>query len=125
VSRIVCYPGGVLPADVAACWMGAGLAELTHAPTGYSSLGAELLELAPGECSAMRRGSGAGSLLVILAGTVTVEEVTGGGDAASAVAGDAVAVAAGVAHRLRNASAGLPARCVAYPGGIDPVPVSA
>lgn len=125
MSRIVCYPGGVLPADVAACWMGAGLAELTHAPTGCSGLGAELLELAPGECGAVRRGSAAGSLLVILAGTVIVEEVTGGCDTVSAVAGDAVAVTAGVAHRLRNSSPGVAARCMAYPGDVDPVPVSA
>jgi quercetin dioxygenase-like cupin family protein len=125
MSRIVCYPGGALPPDVAARWAGAGLAELTHAPTGYSGLGLELVELAPGECGAARRGRSEESLLVVLAGAVTVEEASGTGHAANASAGDTVAIGAGLSHRLRNGSASAPARCVLYPGGVDTGPVPA
>ncbi|MBL8224692.1 MAG: cupin domain-containing protein [Chromatiales bacterium] len=124
MSRIVRHPGGVLPPDVAARWAGAGLAELTHAPTGYSGLGLELVELAPGESGVARRGSSEESLLVVLAGSVTVEEVAGAGETISAAAGDAVAIGAGVSHRLRNDSGSVPARCVLYAGGVNPVPVS-
>lgn len=124
MNRIVCYPGGVLPPDVAARWAGAGLAELTHAPTGHSGLGLELVELGPGECGPARRGTSEESLLVVLAGTVTVAEVAGAGRTVGAAAGDAVAIGAGVSHRLRNDSAGMPARCVLYPGGVDTAPVS-
>jgi quercetin dioxygenase-like cupin family protein len=124
MSRIVCYPGGLLPADVAARWVAAGLAELTHAPTGYSGLGLELVELAPGESGARRDGQGGESLLVVLAGAVAIEDVAGTGTAVGATAGDAVAIGAGVSHRLRNASRDLPARCAFYPGTVDPGQVS-
>jgi quercetin dioxygenase-like cupin family protein len=125
MSRIVLYPGGALPPDVAARWAGDGLAELTHAPTGHSGLALEPVELAPGECGAARRGRSEDSLLVVVAGTVIVEAIAGGGQSASAAAGDAVAIGAGLSHRLRNESASAPARCVLYPGGVDTGPVSA
>jgi quercetin dioxygenase-like cupin family protein len=125
MSRIVCYRGGTLPPHVAAHWAGAGFAELTHAPTGYSGLALELVALAPGESGAARRGRSEESLLVVLAGTVIVEELAGAGESVSAAAGDAVAVGAGVPHRVRNGSASAPARCALYPGGVEPGPVSA
>jgi uncharacterized RmlC-like cupin family protein len=120
MSRIGCYPGGVLPADLAARWLAAGLAELTHAPTGYSGLGLELVELGPGASGEQHHGQGGESLLVVLAGTVAIEEVSGTGAAVSAIAGDTVAIGAGVPHRVRNTSLTVPARCALYAGTVDP-----
>lgn len=116
--------GGQLPADVSSCWAGAGLAELTHAPTGYSDLGMVLLELAPGEAGTVHHHGPGESLLVVLAGAVVVEWGAGLLDAVEGRAGDAVAIAPHTVHRERNPHRDLAARYAVYlaTGGTFPVP---
>jgi uncharacterized RmlC-like cupin family protein len=117
-------PGGQLPAEVASRWAGAGLAELTHAPTGYSDLGIVLLELPPGAAGTAHHHGPGESLLVVLSGEVVVEWGDGLRDAIQARAGDALAIEARAIHRERNPHSGLPVRYAVYlgSGGTFPVP---
>jgi uncharacterized RmlC-like cupin family protein len=110
------YAGGVLPADAAARWAGAALAEITHAPTGYSGLGLEVLELADGAGGSLDATRGADALLVVLAGEVRIEAGPDGADTVRAVAGDAVTIAAGVPCCVHNAGRCGTARLALYRG---------
>jgi uncharacterized RmlC-like cupin family protein len=110
---------------VASRWAGAGIAELTHAPTGYSDLAMELLELAPGAAGPAHHHGPMESLLVVLAGELALESGAGLRDTVRATPGDVLAIGAGIIHRERNPDPAAPARYAVYlaSGGPFPVPV--
>jgi uncharacterized RmlC-like cupin family protein len=123
-DAVRCFPGGRLPPDVASRWAGAGLAELTHAPSGYSDLAMELLELAPAAAGPAHHHGPVESLLVVLAGELTLESGAGLRHTVRATTGDVLAIAATVVHRERNPDPAMPTRYAVYlaSGGTFPVP---
>lgn len=117
-------PGGELPAALAGSWGAAALAELTHAPTGFSGLGGEIVEYAPGTGGPWQHYAAHGALLVVLAGRLAVEP----GPAAAPVvagAGDTIAVAAGAVHRECHGGGATPARFARLAPGGPAVPAPA
>jgi quercetin dioxygenase-like cupin family protein len=123
-APVLLCPGGRLPADLAGSWGAAAFAELTHAPTGFSGLGSEVVALANGHTGPWQCYAGHGALLVVLAGHLAVEPGPGAA-AVVAGAGDTLAIAAGAVHRERHGGGADPVRFTRLAPGGPAVPAPA
>ena len=117
-APVTLYPGGRLPPDATAGWLPAALAELTHAPTGHSGLGAAAATLSPGDAGGAQCYPAGDALLVVLGGQLAIEFGPGLATTVVAAAGDAVAIASGTVHRERHGGGNAPVRFLRIaPGG--------
>lgn len=121
-AAVLLCPGGQLPAALAGQWGAAALAELTHAPTGFSGFGAGAATLAAGSTGPPQQYPGGGALVVVLAGRLAIDWDPGSGRHVVAGPGDAIAVAGGTVHRERHAGGPGDARFVRLAPDGGPVP---
>jgi uncharacterized RmlC-like cupin family protein len=80
------------------------VAELSHAPTGFSTLAARSLELAPGASEQASHYESVDSIICVLSGEATIRWGARLAFCCTARPGDLVIVPAGVAHQAENVS---------------------